>query len=320
MPFDTGAAPLSGGPSAPVGRFAPSPSGRMHLGNVYTAVMSWLSARSRGGRWILRIEDLDPQRSKPEYARLIEDDLRWLGLEWDEGGTDGRGPRGPYLQSLRHDLYADALRRLEKKGLTYRCICRRADILATQAPHESDGRVIYKGTCRPPRLGGTAEIPADRPAATRLYVPDTTIEFTDRICGTQSVDLATHCGDFILRRADGAWAYQLAVVVDDALMGVTEVVRGNDLLLSTAQQIYLYNLLGYPVPEFAHLPLLCNDAGQRLSKRDGAMAMDALRATHTPRSLLGHIAHLAGLLPTPAPISLPDLLTAARTSTLPLFL
>jgi len=204
-PLTTGATPHASVPSAPVGRFAPSPSGRMHLGNVYTAVMSWLSARSRGGRWILRIEDLDPQRSKPEYTRLIEDDLRWLGLEWDEGGTDGRSSRGPYLQSLRHDLYADALRRLEEKGLTYRCICRRANILATQAPHESDGRVIYKGTCRPPRLGGTAEIPADRPAATRLFVPDRTISFTDRICGPQSVNLATHCGDFILRRADGAW-------------------------------------------------------------------------------------------------------------------
>lgn len=318
-PLTTGATPHASVPSAPVGRFAPSPSGRMHLGNVYTAVMSWLSARSRGGRWILRIEDLDPQRSKPEYTRLIEDDLRWLGLEWDEGGTDGRSSRGPYLQSLRHDLYADALRRLEEKGLTYRCICRRANILATQAPHESDGRVIYKGTCRPPRLGGTAEIPADRPAATRLFVSDRTISFTDRICGPQSVNLATHCGDFILRRADGAWAYQLAVVVDDALMGVTEVVRGNDLLLSTAQQIYLYRLLGFPVPEFAHLPLLCNAAGQRLSKRDGAMSMDALRAIHTPQSLLGHIAHLAGLLPAPTPISLTDLLAVARASAHPLF-
>ncbi len=137
-----------------VGRFAPSPSGRMHLGNVYTAVMSWLSARSRGGRWILRIEDLDPQRSKPEYARMIEEDLLWLGLEWDEGGLENYGPNGPYLQSLRSEVYAEGLRRLEEAGLTYRCRCRRADILATQAPHESDGRVIYKGTCRPPAPRG----------------------------------------------------------------------------------------------------------------------------------------------------------------------
>lgn len=297
-------------PSRPaVGRFAPSPSGRMHLGNIYTAVMSWLSARSRGGRWILRIEDLDPQRSKPEYARMIEEDLLWLGLEWDEGGLEDRGPNGPYRQSLRGDIYAEGLRRLEEAGLTYRCRCRRADILATQAPHESDGRVIYKGTCRPPRLGGTAgPFPEDIPAATRLYVPDRTISFTDRLCGEQSVNLARHCGDFILRRADGAWAYQLAVVMDDALMGVTEVVRGNDLLLSAAQQLYLYELLGFPAPEFAHLPLICNEQGVRLSKRDSAMSMEALRATLTPSQLLGRVARLAGLQPDDSPTTLSELL------------
>ncbi len=292
-----------------VGRFAPSPSGRMHLGNIYTAVMSWLSARSRGGRWILRIEDLDPQRSKPEYARMIEEDLLWLGLEWDEGGLENRGPNSPYRQSLRGEVYAEGLRRLQEAGLTYRCRCRRADILATQAPHESDGRVIYKGTCRPPRLGGTAEpFPEDIPAATRLYVPDRTITFTDRLCGEQSVNLASHCGDFILRRADGAWAYQLAVVMDDALMGVTEVVRGNDLLLSAAQQLYLYELLGFPAPEFAHLPLICNKQGVRLSKRDSAMSMEAFRSTLTPSQLLGRIARLAGLQPDDSPATLSELI------------
>lgn len=290
------------------GRFAPSPSGRMHLGNIYTAVVSWLSARRAGGRWILRIEDLDPQRSKREHALMIEDDLRWLGLDWDEGGLDGTGPNGPYLQSLRGEIYAEGLRRLEATGLTYRCRCRRADILATQAPHESDGRVIYKGTCRPPRLGGTAEIPADIPAATRLFVPDKVISFTDRVCGPQSVNLAERCGDFILRRADGAWAYQLAVVMDDALMGVTEVVRGDDLLLSASQQLYLYELLGYPAPEFAHLPLVCNEQGVRLSKRDSAAGMEYLRATHTPEQVLGRVAHLAGLRPDPTPVTLADLL------------
>ncbi|MDE7141564.1 MAG: tRNA glutamyl-Q(34) synthetase GluQRS [Muribaculaceae bacterium] len=294
------------------GRFAPSPSGRMHLGNIYTAVMSWLSAKSKGGKWILRIEDLDPQRSKPEHARAIEEDLLWLGLEWDEGGLETRGPNGPYMQSLRGDIYAEGLRRLSEAGLTYRCRCRRADILATQAPHESDGRVIYKGTCRPPRLGGTAEVPPEVPAATRLFVPDTTITFTDRCRGPQSVSLARHSGDFILRRADGAWAYQLAVVMDDALMGVTEVVRGEDLLLSAAQQIHLYELLGYPVPECAHLPLVCNDRGERLSKRDNAMGMEALRSTHTPEELLGRVAALAGLLPSPIPVSLGELLSLSR--------
>ncbi|MDE6127253.1 MAG: tRNA glutamyl-Q(34) synthetase GluQRS, partial [Muribaculaceae bacterium] len=242
----------------------------------------------------------------------IEEDLLWLGLEWDEGGLENRGPNGPYMQSLRGDIYAEGLRRLSEAGLTYRCRCRRADILATQAPHESDGRVIYKGTCRPPRLGGTAEVPPEVPAATRLFVPDTTITFTDRCRGPQSVSLARHCGDFILRRADGAWAYQLAVVMDDALMGVTEVVRGEDLLLSAAQQIHLYELLGYPVPEFAHLPLVCNDRGERLSKRDNAMGMEALRSTHTPEELLGRVAALAGLLPSPIPVSLGELLSLSR--------
>lgn len=292
-----------------VGRFAPSPSGRMHLGNIFTAVMSWLSAKSAGGKWILRIEDLDPQRSKVEYARMIEDDLRWLGLEWDEGGISDKGDNGPYSQSLRGDIYAEALHRLEKTGLTYRCVCRRADILATRAPHESDGRVIYKGTCRPGRLGGRACVPDDIPAATRLYVPDDTISFTDRICGPQQVNLSLHCGDFILQRADGAWAYQLAVVVDDAMMGVTEVVRGNDLLLSAAQQIYLYRLLDFPVPEFAHLSLVCNSQGIRLSKRDQAMSMENLRKTMTPEQILGTVACHAGLMSSPTPISLTGLMS-----------
>lgn len=192
--------------NTPVGRFAPSPSGRMHLGNVYTAVLSWLSVKARGGKWILRIEDLDPQRSKIEYARLIEDDLLWLGLEWDEGGIDGKGSHGPYMQSLRHHLYQESLQRLKATGMCYPCRCTRADIMATQAPHESDGRVVYKGTCRP------ASMPAPyrdaEKAAVRLAVPDREIVFVDKIKGPQSVNLATHCGDFILRRADGAWSYQ----------------------------------------------------------------------------------------------------------------
>ena len=276
----------------PVGRFAPSPSGRMHLGNVFTAYWSWRSVKERGGKWILRIEDLDPQRSKIEYARQIEDDLAWLGLDWDEGGLENKGPNGPYSQSLRGDIYESQLERLSQMGLTFPCRCRRADILATQAPHQSDGRVIYAGTCRP-KPGHKSEInPAG--CSTRIVVPDRTIEFTDRFCGRQSVNLADECGDFILRRADGAWAYQLAVVVDDALMGVTEVVRGHDLLLSSAQQIYLYELLGFAVPEFAHLPLIRNEQGVRLSKRDASMGMDALRRSHTPstlRELLEELAH-----------------------------
>ena len=278
----------------------------MHLGNIYTALLSWLSVKSRGGRWILRIEDLDPQRSKIEYARLIEDDLHWLGLEWDEGGLDGVGPNGPYVQSRRHHLYMEALERLKASGLCYPCSCTRADILATQAPHESDGRVVYKGTCRPPVMPSPY---MDRPgAAVRLMVPDEDISFTDRIKGPQTVNLARHCGDFIVRRGDGAWSYQLAVVVDDALMGVTEVMRGDDLLLSAAQQIYLYRLLGFDSPEFAHVPLVCNEQGIRLSKRDRSLSMEYLREHHTPEEVLGIAAHRAGLIPSPFPISLSALL------------
>lgn len=292
--------------TVPVGRFAPSPTGRMHLGNLYAALMSWLSVRRRGGRWILRIEDLDPQRSRLEYARQIEDDLRWLGLDWDEGGVDSRGPNGPYVQSLRSDFYREALSRLDDTGLTYPCYCTRAELHAPSAPHASDGRFIYPGTCRPPRLSGRT-LP-DRKPSTRIIVPDRDITFTDLICGPQSVNLAREIGDFILRRADGAWAYQLAVVTDDALMGVTEVMRGDDLLTSAAQQIYLYELLGYRPPEFAHIPLMLNEQGIRLSKRDTSLSMEALRASHTPQSLLGLLAHRAGLISSPNPITLDNLL------------
>lgn len=283
------------------GRFAPSPTGRMHLGNVFAALLSWLSARKNGLRWILRIEDLDPQRSRMEYARQIEDDLAWLGLDWDEGGVDGTGACGPYCQSLRHDLYAEALDRLCRTGLTYPCRCRRADIMATQAPHRSDGRVVYAGTCRPSAKPPFAATDTSVPAATRIYVPDSDIRFTDRVYGDQTVNLAEECGDFVLRRADGAWAYQLAVVVDDALMGVTEVVRGCDLLPSSAQQIYLYVLLGYDAPAYAHVPLIANAAGQRLSKRDRSMSMAELRSRYTAADIIGRAACLAGLQAEPAP-------------------
>lgn len=274
------------------GRFAPSPTGRMHLGNVFSALLSWLSAKAAGGSWLLRIEDIDPQRSRQDYAELIMDDLRWLGLEWDEG---------PYYQSRRGDIYRHCLDRLAAKGMTYPCYCTRADILATQAPHESDGRVVYKGTCRnlPPgaRTG---------PAAIRMTVPpegEATVAFTDGHYGPQSVDLATQCGDFIVRRKDGAWAYQLAVVADDALMGVTEVVRGRDLLLSSPQQIYLARQLGFTPPRFTHLPLLCNTAGQRLSKRDRSLDMGELRRRLTAPQIVGHLARAAGLRPTAAPVT-----------------
>lgn len=277
------------------GRFAPSPTGRMHLGNVYSALLSWLSARSKDGEWVLRIEDIDPQRSRAEYAELIMDDLRWLGLDWDE----------LYVQSERSDIYEEHLHRLTEMGITYPCYCSRADIMATQAPHESDGRVVYKGTCRP---GNGIVIPSGRKPSTRIMVPDEDITFCDAHYGEHTVNLARHCGDFILHRADGAWAYQLAVVVDDALMGITEVVRGCDLLLSAPQQIFMHRTLGYEPPTFCHLPLLCNEAGQRLSKRDKSLDMEELRKSYSAQQLIGIIAHMAGILPEPTPITARNLI------------
>ncbi len=288
------------------GRFAPSPTGRMHLGNIAAALLSWLSARAQGGVWLLRIEDLDPQRSKREYSRLIEDDLHWLGLDWDEGGLDGRGDAAPYSQSLRGDIYARFLERINATGYTYPCRCTRAEIMATQAPHQSDGRIVYGGRCRPESLPAHGADFAG--ASTRIYVPDRTIAFTDVLYGPQQFNLAREVGDFILRRADGAWSYQLAVVVDDALMGVTEVVRGSDLLLSAAQQIYLYRLLGLEPPRFAHVPLLCNAEGRRLSKRDGSLNMEHLRASYTPGQITGRLAALLGLLPDYAEITPAELI------------
>lgn len=279
------------------GRFAPSPTGRMHLGNVFSALLSWLSAKSQGGTWLLRIEDIDPQRSKQEYAELIMDDLHWLGLDWDEG---------PYYQSERSDIYEHYLKQLTDNGLTYPCYCTRADILATQAPHESDGRVVYKGTCR-----NLAPGVKTGPAAIRMKVPSEgkgILSFTDGHYGMQTIDLTTHCGDFIVRRKDGVWAYQLAVVVDDALMGINEVVRGCDLLLSSPQQIYLAQQLGFAPPHFTHLPLLCNKQGQRLSKRDQSLDMAALRTSNTPEEIIGMLAHAAGLQQSNEPITAQELI------------
>lgn len=281
------------------GRFAPSPTGRMHLGNVYAALLSWLSARAQGGGWVLRIEDIDPGRSRLEYTDQIKKDLRWLGLDWDEY----------YVQSERNDVYAHYLDLLENNGLTYPCYCSRADIMATQAPHESDGRVVYAGTCRPgksnvERVKGNV----DRKPATRVMVPNEDIPFVDGLYGPQSINLARHCGDFIVRRSDGAWAYQLAVVVDDALMGVTEVVRGCDLLQSVPQQLYLYRILALQAPQFTHIPLLVNTEGQRLSKRDKSLDLGELSKSHSPQQIIGFLANQIGLTEKYEPITPQELI------------
>lgn len=283
------------------GRFAPSPTGRMHLGNVFCALLSWLSAKSRGGEWVLRIEDLDPQRCRREYAMQLMDDLLWLGLQWD--GV-------PVWQSERARLYEECLSRLASMHLTYPCRCSRADIMATQAPHETDGRVVYRGTCRPSSKALPPQQTAE-PAAIRVMVPDEEICFDDWHYGFQHLNLAEHCGDYIVRRKDGAWAYQLAVVVDDALMGVTEVIRGRDLLLSSPQQIHLRRLLFPHLPQvqFCHHPLLCNASGQRLCKRDRATDLGVLRmAGVSPQQIIGRLAFLAGLIEEEKEMGATDLL------------
>ena len=208
----------------------------MHLGNVFSALLSWLSVKSKGGKWLLRIEDIDPGRSRQAYADLLMDDLEWLGLTWDGE---------PVYQSQRSDIYEHYFQVLKDQGMTYPCYCTRAH----------------------------------------------------------------HVGDFIIRRKDGAWAYQLAVVIDDALMGVTEVVRGCDLLLSSPQQMYVAQLLGFNPPQFIHLPLLCNAQGQRLSKRDGGLDMASLRQNHTAPEIIGLLAYYAGLQPTSDPITPQELLS-----------
>ena len=275
-----------------VGRFAPTPSGRMHLGNAFSSLLAWLGARAAGGRMVMRIEDLDPRAQSPERAQLLMEDLRWLGLDWDEG---------PYWQSERGAVYEQALRHLDKLGLTYPCFCTRAQLHAATAPHASDGTYLYAGTCRGLSAEEVAQKSLTRPPATRLRVPDVhdpagTIAFCDLVYGPQCEVLAEECGDFLIRRRDGVFAYQLAVTVDDALMGVTQVVRGRDLLASSARQTYLYRLLGFEPPAFAHVPLLVAEEGRRLSKRDGDLDLGALRSAGvTAERIVGRLAHAVGL-------------------------
>lgn len=287
---------------AVVGRFAPSPSGRIHLGNIFCCLLAWLSARQQGGRVVLRIEDLDTARCPRPYARQMEADLRWLGLTWDEGPGVG-GPNGPYEQSLRTAQYEAALARLTEQGLVYPCFCTREQLHAASAPHRGDGQVVYPGTCRsltPLQAAERSRATLRRPAL-RLRVPEERIWVADGHLGGYGENLAEDCGDFLLRRSDGVFAYQLAVVVDDAAMGVTEVVRGGDLLTSTPRQMLLYRLLALTPPRFIHVPLLLASDGRRLSKRDADAGLDVLEDRCTAAEVLGRLAYLAGFNPSAAP-------------------
>ncbi len=292
-----------------VGRFAPTPSGHMHLGNVFCALLAWLSARKAGGRIILRMEDLDPDRTSRDYADKLEADLRFLGLDWDEGGSQG-GPCGPYYQSGRTALYEEALELLQDMGLLYPCFCSRSQLHAAEAPHAADGDVIYDGRCRRLSPEEAAALAKSRRPSIRLRVPEEVVRFADGHYGVQEQNLAGECGDFILRRADGVFAYQLAVAVDDAAMGVTQVVRGRDLLSSTPRQLYLLRLLGARTPAYCHTPLLLAPDGRRLSKRDADLGLDALRERGmTAADIVGRLACAAGLLERPEPATPRELLS-----------
>ena len=286
-------------PSTVCGRFAPSPSGRMHLGNLWSSLLAWLAARSAGGRVVLRLEDLDPDRCTQAWCDQVMRDYEWLGLTWDNE---------PVYQSRRTELYHEAFAQLEGRGLLYPCYCTRAERLAASAPHRSDGAAVYDGRCRRLSPQERDQLARTRRPAWRAAVPQDTISFDDRIQGPFAQNLARDCGDFILRRSDGVYAYQLAVVVDDGEMGVTQVVRGSDLLDSTPRQLWLQDQLGLPHPEYGHVPLLLSPSGKRLAKRDRDQELGALQERYTARELAGMLAHLAGLIPEPAPVTPEELI------------
>ena len=277
----------------PVGRFAPTPSGRMHLGNVFAALIAWLSVKSRNGALVLRMEDLDTQRTSAEFAQVLRDDLRWLGLHWDLETAP---------QSQRAAVYDGYFEKLREKGLLYPCYCTRSQLHNVNAPHLSDGTYVYPGTCRE-----LTQPPSGRKPSWRVQVPDRIWQLQDLGQGAFSQNLVTDCGDFVVRRADGCYVYQLAVVVDDGEAGVTEVVRGLDLLGSAPRQMYLQELLGFSHPQYGHVPMLLAPDGRRLSKRDRDLDLGALRKRMTAEQLLGSLAFAAGITDRNAPVSAREL-------------
>ena len=275
-----------------VGRFAPTPSGRMHLGNVFAGLIAWLSVKSRCGEMVLRMEDLDTQRTSEEFAQILREDLRWLGLNWDRE-TESQSKR-----SAVYDRYFDIL---QEKGLLYPCYCTRSQLHSVNAPHLSDGTYVYPGTCRK-----LTQVP-DRKPSWRVTVPDRIWQLEDKVQGHYEENLYTDCGDFVVRRADGVYVYQLAVTVDDGEAGVTEVVRGMDLLSSAPRQMYLQELFGFSHPVYGHVPMLMAPDGRRLSKRDRDLDLGELRKRLKPEQLIGILAFSSGLIDQNVPVSAKEL-------------
>lgn len=292
-----------------IGRIAPSPSGHMHLGNAFSALLAWAFARSAGGAFVVRLEDLDERCQNPAHAQGLLDDLHWLGLDWDGE---------PVVQTERVATYEEALARIGDVAELYECFCSRADLHAATAPHASDGTPLYTGTCYRMEASERAALAGEHRFALRLHVPDETIAFVDAIQGPHEQSLANECGDFVLRRSDGVFAYQLVCVVDDIASGVTQVVRGRDLLSSTPRQMLLYNLLDAPVPEFAHHPLLLASDGRRLSKRDGDSTIVGMRERGVaPEAIVGYLAHLAGQVEVGESMSAVELLDVFDATRIP---
>ena len=277
----------------PVGRFAPTPSGRMHLGNVFAALVAWASVRSRDGEMVLRMEDLDTQRTSAQFGEILRQDMAWLGLDYD---------RETPPQSQRSDVYDRYFEQLREMQLLYPCYCTRSQLHSVNAPHLSDGTYVYPGTCR-----NLTDPPAGRKPAWRVMVPDRLWQFDDLVQGHYQLNLSTDCGDMVVRRADGVYVYQLAVTVDDGEAGVTEVVRGVDLLSSAPRQMYLQELFGFPHPQYGHVPMLLAPDGRRLSKRDRDLDLGELRKHISPEQLIGTLAFSAGLIDCREPLSAREL-------------
>lgn len=287
-----------------IGRFAPSPTGRMHAGNIFSALICWLIVRAQNGRIVLRIEDLDRERSRQEYADRIMSDLEALGLTWDEG---------PFYQHDRSDIYAAAFDTLAERELIYPCFCTRAEIHAASAPHQGEYS-FYPGTCRHLTKAQQVEKMAEKAQAGsapsyRIKTKNKTFYFDDLIQGEQAISLRCGQDDFAVKRSDGGFAYQLAVIVDDADQGVNCVVRGCDLLRSTPKQMLLQQELLLPKVQYAHVPLFVDREGRRLAKRNKDAEYGALLASlGSPQAVLGNIAYSSGLIPEEVPITPDELL------------
>lgn len=291
-----------------VGRYAPTPSGRLHIGNAFSFLITYLVSAQSGGTLRLRVEDLDSSRCKPQLVQIMLKDMEWLGLPW----------AGEIIyQSRRTELYDNAFHKLDDQGLIYPCFCSRADLRSASAPHFGE-EYIYPGTCRQLTEIERKERLKDKSPSFRIKVPVRSYMFNDLFQGIQEYDLSKTCGDFIVRRGDGVYAYQLAVVVDDADMGITSVSRGVDLLSSSPRQLYLQEMLDLPQVEYAHFPLIVDGQGRRLSKRSGDISIEHFResAKVTAQDLWGKLAYASGLINELQPCSLDELKKYADLSCL----